>query len=165
MRGLLVIGHGSRRDTANAAVRTLARLFAQADRATNDGQIRWDAVEPAFLELIEPDIAAGYGLLAAAGCTEIVAHPFFLFEGNHTTHDIPAALTRAQERFPGTRWHLTAPLGLHPGVLAAVASRIEDTLANNQLSGSGGSPGSTATGASAVSDASAVSATGPRSRR
>jgi sirohydrochlorin cobaltochelatase len=128
MRGLLVIGHGSRRDEANATVRAVARVLAQPDHAVNDGQRRWDAVEPAFLELVQPDIAAGYGMLAAAGCTEIVAHPFFLFEGNHTALDIPAGLARTQERFPGTRWRLTAPLGLHPGVLAAVTARIDDIL-------------------------------------
>ncbi|WP_131748675.1 CbiX/SirB N-terminal domain-containing protein [Frankia sp. Cppng1_Ct_nod] len=132
MRGLLVIGHGSRRDDANATVREVARLLARPDRAgQGDGQARWDAVEPAFLELAQPDIVAGYGILTAAGCTEILAHPFFLFEGSHTTHDIPAALTRAQARFPDTRWRLTAPLGLHPGVLTAVTARIDDTLAGD----------------------------------
>ncbi len=114
-------------------------------------------MEPAFLDLVQPDIVAGYGILTAAGCTEIVAHPFFLFEGNHTAHDIPAALARAQEQFPDTRWRLTAPLGLHPGVLAAVAARIDDTLTgehagNDQLAGNS---------VSAVSAGTALSANGP----
>lgn len=116
MRGLLVIGHGSRRDEANAAVRELVGLLA--------GDPGWDAVEPAYLELVEPGIGAGYAALVGRGCTEIVVHPFFLFAGNHTVHDIPAALTAAGATFPDTRWTLTAPLGLHPGVLAAVRSRI-----------------------------------------
>ncbi|AEH11288.1 cobalamin (vitamin B12) biosynthesis CbiX protein [Candidatus Protofrankia datiscae] len=91
-------------------------------------QIRWHAVEPAFLDVVQPDIMTGYANLAAAGCTEIVAHPFFLFDGSHTSRDIPAALARARERFPHTRWTLTAPLGLHPGVLTAVTARIDDAL-------------------------------------
>ncbi|WP_322748794.1 MULTISPECIES: CbiX/SirB N-terminal domain-containing protein [unclassified Frankia] len=170
MRGLLVIGHGSRRDDANATVRAVARLLAQPDRAEPDhaetigaetigagdnGQARWGAVEPAFLELAQPDIVAGYGILTAAGCTEIVVHPFFLFEGNHTTHDIPAALARAQEQFPDTRWCLTAPLGLHPGVLAAVAGRIEDAL-------TGDHPGNDQLAGNSVSAGAALSAIGPR---
>jgi sirohydrochlorin ferrochelatase len=116
MRGLLVIGHGSRRDEANAAVRELARSLA-----TDGG---WDAVEPAYLEVVEPGIEAGYATLVRRGCTDIVVHPFFLFAGNHTVKDIPAALAAAGERFPGARWTLTAPLGLHPGVLAAVRARV-----------------------------------------
>ncbi len=94
-------------------------------------------MQPAFLEVVQPDIIAGYGNLAAAGCTEIVAHPFFLFDGNHTSQDIPAALVQAQERFPHTRWTLTAPLGLHPGVLTAVTARIDDALTGRSLAPSG----------------------------
>ncbi len=123
MRGLLVIGHGSRRDEANETVRELARDLAAAGAGTVPGE-SWAAVEPAFLEVVQPDIAAGYAALARAGCTDIVAHPFFLFEGNHTIHDIPAALAEAQAHHPATRWVLTEPLGLHPGVLAAVRDRI-----------------------------------------
>jgi sirohydrochlorin cobaltochelatase len=119
--GLLVVGHGSRRREANETVRAAAAALAR------DGG--WLAVEPAFLEIAEPDIAAGYGRLAAAGCDTIVVHPFFLFAGSHTAVDIPAALRTAQARHPATAWTLTEPLGLHPGVLAAVRARIADALA------------------------------------
>jgi sirohydrochlorin ferrochelatase len=65
----------------------------------------------------------------AAGCTQIIAHPFFLFAGTHTARDIPAALAAAQAEHPGTTWALTEPLGLHPGVLAAVRDRVSERLA------------------------------------
>ena len=129
MRGLLVVGHGSRRDQANATVRELARQLAadicdSDDDSDRDGRL-WSAVQPSFLELVEPDIAAGYAALARAGCTEIVVHPFFLFAGNHTSRDIPAELTSAQRNHPGTRWTMTEPLGLHPGVVDAARARID----------------------------------------
>lgn len=125
MRGLLVVGHGSRREQANETVRDLARqLAAVDDERQRDSERQWAAVEPAFLELVEPDIAAGYRTLTEAGCVEIVVHPFFLFAGNHTNRDIPAALASAQRSHPGTRWTLTEPLGLHPGVLDAARARI-----------------------------------------
>ncbi|WP_445548546.1 sirohydrochlorin chelatase [Frankia sp. CiP1_Cm_nod1] len=110
---------------------------AEADPGVTGGhhQIHWHAVEPAFLDVVQPDIMAGYASLAAAGCTEIVAHPFFLFDGSHTSRDIPAALARARERFPHTRWTLTAPLGLHPGVLTAVTARIDDALTGHACTG------------------------------
>jgi sirohydrochlorin ferrochelatase len=123
VRGLLVIGHGSRRAEANATVFALASALAE-EPTSGDGRPAWHAVEAAFLDVLRPDIADGYAELAAAGCTEIVAHPFFLFAGRHTAHDIPDALTAAQSRHPATTWTITEPLGLHPGVVQTVRDRI-----------------------------------------
>jgi sirohydrochlorin ferrochelatase len=120
-RGLLVIGHGSRRAEANATLHEVARLIA--------AQTPFSAVSAAFLELSEPDIATGYAELVARGCTEIVVHPFFLFPGMHTIHDIPAQLAVAADRYPGTQWRVTEPLGLHPGVISAATDRIATVLA------------------------------------
>ncbi len=147
MRGLLVIGHGSRRDEANATVRELARRLATEPRQDDDGCAGrpphstalpsragpagprpWGAVEAAFLEVSRPDIGEGYANLAGAGCTEIVVYPFFLFGGNHTRRDLPAALDEARERHPTTRWILSEPLGLHACVVEAVRARLDDTL-------------------------------------
>jgi len=129
VRGLLVIGHGSRRDEANATVFALAAALADEPTAIG-GQPAWDAVEAAFLDVLRPDIADGYAALAAAGCTEIVAHPFFLFAGRHTARDIPAALTAAQASHPRTTWTMTEPLGLHPGVVTTVRARIANRVAD-----------------------------------
>lgn len=131
MRGLLVIGHGSKREAANATVRALARALAEEpalSAGAEAGQPAWEAVEAAFLDVLEPGIAAGYAALVEAGCTEIIAHPFFLFEGRHTARDIPDALTAAQTEHPHTTWAITEPLGLHPGVIATVRARITDRL-------------------------------------
>ena len=127
MRGLLVIGHGSRRAEANATMLALARALAA------DAGRPWQAVEAAFLEIVRPDIGEAYDALVRAGCTEIIAHPFFLFAGSHTSRDIPDALAGAQSRHPRTRWTLTEPLGLHPGVVDAVRGRIDDALAGASL--------------------------------
>jgi sirohydrochlorin cobaltochelatase len=123
----LVIGHGSRRDEANATVFALAASLAAEPTAVG-GRAAWDAVEVAFLDVLRPDIADGYAALADAGCTQIVAHPFFLFAGRHTARDIPAALAQAQASHPHTAWTVTEPLGLHPGVISTVRARIADRL-------------------------------------
>ncbi|CUU54249.1 CbiX protein [Parafrankia irregularis] len=101
---------------------------SQAGAGTTSTAPAWQAVEPAFLDVVHPDIAQGYAALVRAGCSEIIAHPFFLFEGNHTTRDIPAALAAAQAEHPTTRWTITRPLGLHPGVVQAVRARIDDAV-------------------------------------
>jgi len=95
-------------------------------RGAPGGQPAWDVVEVAFLDVLRPDIADGYAALVDAGCTRIVAHPFFLFAGRHTAHDIPAALAAAQASHPQTSWTVTEPLGLHPGVVTAVRARVAE---------------------------------------
>lgn len=129
VRGLLVIGHGSRRAEANETVFALAAALAD-DPTVACGQPAWDVVETAFLDVLRPNIADGYAALVSEGCTQIVAHPFFLFAGRHTARDIPAALAAAQANHPGTTWTLTEPLGLHPGVVSTVRFRIADRVAD-----------------------------------
>ncbi len=120
--GLMVVGHGSRRAEANAALRSAAEALA-AQPAT--AGLVWWAVRHAFLELSHPDIEDAYGQLVSAGGQTIVVSLFFLFPGAHTMTDIPAQLGRAATRHPGARWLITEPLGLHPAVLQAARARIE----------------------------------------
>ena len=128
--GLLVVGHGSRRAEANAALRSAAEALSRPAPAgvlslPMAAGIPWQAVRHAFLELSDPGIEDAYGQLVAAGCETIVVSLFFLFPGAHTMTDIPAQLGRAAQRYPGARWLITEPLGLHPAVLQAARARIE----------------------------------------
>ena len=126
--GLLVVGHGSRRAEANAALRSAAEALAGRDRRSGRRAVAagpWRAVRHAFLELSDPGIEDAYGQLVTAGCQTIVVSLFFLFPGAHTMTDIPAQLDRAAHRHPGARWLITEPLGLHPAVLQAARARIE----------------------------------------
>ena len=135
--GLLVVGHGSRRAEANAALRTAAESVAAGSVAeaapaaesvaaeSVAAEVPWLAVGHAFLELSEPGIEDAYGQLVKAGCQTIVVSLFFLFPGAHTMSDIPAQLDRAAARHPGARWVITEPLGLHPAVLQAARARID----------------------------------------
>ena len=112
--GLLVVGHGSRREEANETLRAVAAMVAARGS--------FHAVRPAFLELVSPTIAEGYAALVADGCERIVVHPYFLFPGNHSTHDIPAALATCTE----VPWIVTAPLGTHPALVEVVLDRVRE---------------------------------------
>jgi sirohydrochlorin cobaltochelatase len=114
--GLLVVGHGSRRAEANEVVHAVAA--AMADRLPG-----W-VVRPAFLELLSPTIAEGYAALVAAGCARVVAHPYFLFPGNHSTVDIPAALRAAEAEHGALPWTVTGPLDLDPRIVDVVLDRV-----------------------------------------
>lgn len=97
MNALLLIAHGSRRAESNDDVRQLAARIEQLD---ND---RFDLVVPSFLELAEPDIAAGIDRCVAAGATEITVLPYFLSPGRHVVEDIPRELEQARARHPAVR--------------------------------------------------------------
>jgi sirohydrochlorin cobaltochelatase len=118
--GLLVVGHGSRRDAANETLLALAHAVAERHPEY--------VVEPAFLELSRPTIADGWAALVAAGCARVVVHPYFLYPGNHTTHDIPAALAAAAAAHGALPWVLTEPLNLDPRIVDVVADRVATAL-------------------------------------
>jgi sirohydrochlorin ferrochelatase len=124
--GLLVVGHGSRRDAANETLLALADAVA--------GRLPAYAVEPAFLEIARPTIADGYAALVAAGCPRIVVHPYFLYPGNHTTHDIPAALAAAAAEHGAVPWVLTDPLNLDPRIVDVVADRVASAQSVQEVS-------------------------------
>jgi sirohydrochlorin ferrochelatase len=118
--GLLVVGHGSRRAEANATLLSVAASVAARFPA-------W-RVEPAFLELLSPTIAEAYAALVGAGCTRLVVHPYFLYPGNHSTVDIPAALAAASSVSGAVPWVLTEPLNLDPRIVDVVADRVTTAL-------------------------------------
>jgi sirohydrochlorin cobaltochelatase len=118
--GLLVVGHGSRRSEANDVLRAVAAALAE--------RVPGAVVEPAFLEIVEPTIADGYAALVRAGCTRVVVHPYFLYPGNHSTSDIPAALALAAAEHGAVPWALTEPLNLDPRIVDVVADRVTAVL-------------------------------------
>ena len=118
--GVLVIGHGSRRPEANAV------LVAVADAVRARATVH--AVRPAFLEIAEPSIGAGFDALVADGAAHVVAHPYFLYPGNHSTNDIPAELRAAEARHPGIGWTITEPLDLDERLVDVVLDRVRNAL-------------------------------------
>lgn len=117
--GILVVGHGSRRDEANADVREAARLIASRGS--------FACVEPAFLEIVNPTINEGFAKLVSRGAEHVVVHPYFLSPGRHTRGDIPVDVQAAASRHPGVTYQITEPLAAHPSVIDASIERILDT--------------------------------------
>ena len=112
---LLLIAHGSRQPDANA---DLPRL---ADELRRTG--RYAGVEPAFLELAEPDIEAGGAKCVALGVGRVVLVPYFLSAGVHVRRDLAAARDRLAARFPDVEFRLAEPLGPHPLLIEIVNQR------------------------------------------
>jgi sirohydrochlorin ferrochelatase len=116
-RAILLVDHGSRVASANAALEEIAEQL----RPRLPGRI----VRVAHLELAAPGIGEGIDACAAAGATEIVVHPYFLSPGRHTCRDIPRQVEQAAARHPGVRVRLTPPLGPHEKLLEIILERVE----------------------------------------
>lgn len=114
MTGFVLFAHGSRIETANQAVRDIAERMADA------GQY---LVEPAFLELGQPDLAGATDRLVARGATEIVVLPYFLTLGTHLQRDLPRLVGDVAAQHGSVEMQITSPLDGHPAVLQALLDR------------------------------------------
>jgi len=124
-RGVLVVGHGSRRAEANEDVRKAARAVCERGG--------FGLVEPAFLEIEHPNIAEGFARLVQRGARDITVHPYFLSPGRHTRGDIPVEVSEAASRHPGINYRITEPLSAHPLVVDASVERIFESMDHGTL--------------------------------
>jgi sirohydrochlorin ferrochelatase len=120
MTGFIVFAHGSRVESANQAVRDVAARMAESGEHT---------VEPAFLELGQPDLAGAVQRLSAAGVSRIVVIPYFLTLGTHLRRDLPRLVREASMSLGGKiQMEVTPPLDGHPALLAALLDRASHAL-------------------------------------
>lgn len=121
---VIIVDHGSRRKASNEMLLVAARSFAE--------QSEFAIVEPAHMELAEPDIAQAFRRCVEQGAKRIIVFPYFLSPGRHWSEDIPALVEQAATDHADVEWLVTAPFGLHPGMSAIINSRIEHCLAAAQ---------------------------------
>ena len=125
--GIIIVDHGSRRDESNQMLERVASLF-QERFAT-----RYSVVEPAHMELAEPSIATAYARCVQRGATRVVVCPFFLGPGKHWTQDIPRLTAQAAASHPGTRYHVTATLGIDDLILDLLEKRVSHCGSHDYL--------------------------------
>ncbi len=103
-KGLILFAHGAR-DARWAAPFTAVAAQVQALRP--DLHVRL-----AFLELMEPSLAAAADELVTAGCQSIHVQPLFLGTGGHLRRDLPLLMADLLTRHPAVTWkgaaHITA---------------------------------------------------------
>jgi sirohydrochlorin ferrochelatase len=116
MRAILLIDHGSVRIEANEMLVDMAELV---QRIVGDGAI----VKYAHMELAAPSIAEGFAECVRAGAAEVIAFPYMLSPGKHSTRDIPRMVAEAAAPFPGVIYSVTAAFGLHEKLAEVVLER------------------------------------------
>ena len=115
--GFIVFGHGSRVESANQAVRAVAAELASAGA--------YPYVEPAFLELGQPDLAGAVERLAGRGVRKIVVLPYFLTLGTHLERDLPRLIRDISLNHGDLEISSAPPLDGHPGLVRILLDRAE----------------------------------------
>jgi sirohydrochlorin ferrochelatase len=115
----IVFAHGSSVESANDAVRVVAR------QAADRGQ--WRSFAAAFLEGGRPSLADAVDELAAHGTSRIVVIPYFLTLGLHLQRDLPRLIEEIKRSHPGMEIEVTAPLDGHPSMAEALVDRAKNS--------------------------------------
>ncbi len=116
MRAMTLIGHGSRKMEGNQDLPLLASRLP-------------GLVTCGFIELALPTAAEALDAAVAAGATEVVAVPAVLLAAAHAKNDVPMAVAAARLRYPDVRFFAARPLGVHPGMVRALADRYSEVSA------------------------------------
>jgi sirohydrochlorin cobaltochelatase len=114
-RGIIVFAHGSRIESANEAVRKVARDLARLGGLEH--------VEAAFLELGEPDLEGAVQILASRGLQSILVIPYFLTLGLHLERDLPRISREISNKFNDLQIEVAAPLDGHPALVQILLDR------------------------------------------
>ncbi len=105
MKALLLVAHGSRKQSSNEEVETLSLKIKQL--LTSEFEI----AECGFLELAQPLIPEAIDRCVALGATEIIVVPYFLSAGRHVVQDVPEEVEKGQKNNPDTLIRISNYLG------------------------------------------------------
>ncbi len=117
-QAVILLGHGSIREQANAEVREMWRMLAE--------QLPDLQISGSFVEVAEPTLEQEVGRLAAQGVERIVIVPMFLTRGNHLSNGIPRILEKLRQQYGHIRIELTRHLGVDPLLAEIIKNRLRE---------------------------------------
>jgi sirohydrochlorin ferrochelatase len=105
MKALLIVAHGSRKESSNEEIKELAAKVA--DSSPSD----IECVKVAFLEMAAPSIEEAVDSCFRSGASELLVLPYFLAAGSHVTDDVPAVINAAMKQWPGRSCRVLPHIG------------------------------------------------------
>lgn len=114
--GIIILGHGSRVRKANDLIPKVIK--------TIKNRLSIDIVEPAYLQLCQPDLSRCIKGLISRGVKKIIIVPFFLFVGNHVRRDIPEIIRKQKAAYSGVEFIYANNLGEDSKIVEIVIDRI-----------------------------------------
>ena len=106
---LIIIDHGSRFKAANDMIFAVVEML----RKKNSDLI----IEGCHMELADPDIAATFTKCVELGATRIIAQPFMLSPGRHSTSDIPQLVDDIARKHPNIDYEVKKHFGTHEKIV------------------------------------------------
>jgi sirohydrochlorin ferrochelatase len=119
--GIAVFAHGSSVESANEAVRIVAKSIADS------GDFPLTATS--FLEGGSPDLPTAVEELLLRGAARILVVPYFLTVGLHLKRDLPNLIAEIQQKHPNLDIRVTPPLDGHPALGAILLDRTREAVA------------------------------------
>jgi len=107
--GVILLGHGSRREEANEEIHRMAGIIQEIDKSR--------FYEVAFLSIGHPRLKDAVEALIKKGCAKIIIMPMFLVTGSHINKDIPEEVLLQKAVHPNIEFILTKHFGSHPGII------------------------------------------------
>lgn len=118
--GVIILSHGSKLKSANL---TMANIVMTVKK-----ELGLKNILSAYLQFHQPDFAMTVSRLAAKGCKKIIIMPFFLFKGNHVSHDVPKAIKEEKARHPQVNFIYTDNLGPDTRLSEIVIEKIHEAI-------------------------------------
>lgn len=120
MKGVIILAHGSRQKSTEDTLVKIVELMKE--------QVTDYEVEYGFMEFSDKSIEVGLDSLVEKGIKDIVAVPYFLFDGIHIREDIPEELNKYMEKHTDVSIKLGETLGADPRLAAILADRVMNAL-------------------------------------
>jgi len=119
MKGILVVGHGSRSKEA----------FEVFNRVLNIFKLKVDDnVEGCFMELCSPNMPDTIDNMYKNGVRELVVVPYFLFSGIHIKEDVPGILKEVKARYGDLKISMARPIGYNNIIADILRENAEGEL-------------------------------------
>jgi sirohydrochlorin ferrochelatase len=118
--GVVVFAHGSSVESANEAVRIVARIISE-----DPG---FPLVATSFLEGGKPDLHDAVEELLSKGADRILVVPYFLTVGLHLKRDLPDLIEKIQAVRKDLPIQVTPPLDGHPKLGSILRDRAMEGI-------------------------------------
>lgn len=119
--GVVVFAHGSSVESANEAVRVVARIISE-----DPG---FPLVATSFLDGGKPDLMGAVDELVSKGADRILVVPYFLTVGLHLKRDLPDLIEKIQAERKDLPIQVTPPLDGHPMLGSILRDRAKEGIA------------------------------------
>lgn len=119
MKGMIVVGHGSRSKDARDVFSKIVEGFRESMSIE---------VEGCFMEISEPFIPETINKMYSRGIKEITVVPCFLFSGIHIREDIPQILIAEKNKHAGLKISMAQPIGYHEAIVEILKDRAVGEL-------------------------------------